>query len=118
MPDLTVTTSLLQPRIIPGAPPSIEEPKSSKRRRKPKNAGTDGAASAAEGTPVPPTPKVLEPEERTSSSFLKVEQPAVSLTSPTSALPDDDALLSPIVGLVSKRLKATTKKIVRQSYCM
>ncbi|KAF6763222.1 hypothetical protein DFP72DRAFT_801082 [Ephemerocybe angulata] len=100
------------PRIIPGAPP--KEPaatKSQKRRRKAKSkadaANDDAALSVAEATPAPPTHKSLEPEE----NLLAPEPVQTEATSPV--VEDEGPLLSPIVELVNKRLKATTKKIGR-----
>ncbi|KAF5326419.1 hypothetical protein D9611_000485 [Ephemerocybe angulata] len=100
------------PRVIPGAPP--KEPaatKSQKRRRKAKSkadaANDDAALSVAEATPAPPTHKSLEPEE----NLLAPEPVQTEATSPV--VEDEGPLLSPIVELVNKRLKATTKKIGR-----
>jgi len=97
-------------RIIPGAPPPTPLSKTQKKKRKAKGPGdapamTDPSVAVGEKTPEPTEVQenTLAPESITRSE------------SHATPLPEEDVLLkpSPIVDLVHKRLKATTKKIVR-----
>lgn len=99
-------------RIVPGAPPPAPLSKSQKKRRKgakgkseaesPVVISTPLAAALVDHAPTEADVKqgavapelVAQPEE----SLLPVEEPAIKL--------------SPIVDLVSKRMKATHKKLV------
>ncbi|KAF8800281.1 hypothetical protein BYT27DRAFT_7200473 [Phlegmacium glaucopus] len=102
-------------RIVPGAPPPTPLSRTQKKKRKAKaksaEPGDDTPAvpetALAEKTPGPSEPQdgVLAPEAITHSY------------SQTSLLPEEEVLLkpSPIVDLIHKRLKATTKKISRIS---
>ena len=101
---------VLAQRIVPGAPPPIPLSKTQKKKRKAKAKSADAAApetSAAEKTPEPSDPQeaLLAPEVIQQSD------------SQMSLLPEEEVLLkpSPIVDLIHKRLKATTKKIVFNS---
>ncbi|KAJ7084352.1 hypothetical protein B0H15DRAFT_939982 [Mycena belliarum] len=102
-------------RIVPGAPPPKELSKSSTRKKRKTKSKTE-----------PDTPDVLE----SSSAALieKAPEPAeiqdgalapelVVQPEPSAPSPEDDILLkpSPIVELIHKRLKATSKKISRIS---
>ncbi|KAJ2922494.1 hypothetical protein H1R20_g14596, partial [Candolleomyces eurysporus] len=106
--------SLTLPRIVPGAPPPVPPSKSQqKRRRKAKGKpdGDEGTPSVVV-TPAPEAHKALEPEEPREGSVAP--DSAVQPEAP-SPLPEEESVLknSPIVELVNKRLKVTTKKITR-----
>ena len=100
-------------RIVPGAPPPTPLSKSQKKKRK--------AKKPAESTPESPT--ILDPSAlvekapesvETREGSVIPEQPAQPESQATPALEEELGLkLSPIVELITKRLKATTKKIVR-----
>lgn len=110
--------ALVLPRVVPGAPPPVAPTRSQlKRRRKAKGkseAGADEGTASIVVTPAPSAHKALEPEEAREGSLApeSVAQPEA-----TSPLPEEESVLknSPIVELVSKRLKTTTKKIVRSA---
>ena len=99
-------------RIVPGAPPPTPLSKSQKKKRK--------AKKPLESTPESPTipdpsalvEKAPEPVETREGSA--VPEPITQQESQaTPALEEELGLkLSPIVELITKRLKATTKKIV------
>ncbi|RXW23512.1 hypothetical protein EST38_g2347 [Candolleomyces aberdarensis] len=110
MPD-----SLTLPRIVPGAPPPSASSKNTKRRRKAKGkseGGQDEGTPSVVVTPAPEAHKALEPEEAREGSVAP--DSAVQPEAP-SPLPEEESVLknSPIVELVNKRLKVTTKKITR-----
>lgn len=130
MPEPTpaVTTEVPQPRIIPGAPPKEAPSKAAaKRRRKAKAKGeatgaNDDAPStpvveSGAGTPAAPAHNELKPDLSLAPPTITREGSAApgSAQAANSPLPDEEGgpLLSPIVELVNKRYKATTKKIVR-----
>ncbi|KAJ3560081.1 hypothetical protein NP233_g11073 [Leucocoprinus birnbaumii] len=105
MPESTV-----QQRIVPGAPPPPPPSKSQRKRRKGKKDDDDNGADA---------PQNIVTVEHTPADHLDVHQgtPAANTTREGSIAPEEEHKLSPIVELVSKRLKATTKKITRgQNY--
>jgi hypothetical protein len=96
-------------RIVPGAPPPTPLSKTQKKKRKAKAKSEPGdAPTLPEATSAAPTP---DPE--TQEATLAPEVIAQS-DSQMSLLPEEEVLLkpSPIVDLIHKRLKATTKKIV------
>lgn len=101
-------------RIVPGAPPPTPLSKTQKKKRKAKakSAEPGDAPAVPEATSAvltEKTPELPEPQEAT----LAPEVIAQS-DSQMSLLPEEEVLLkpSPIVDLIHKRLKATTKKIV------
>jgi hypothetical protein len=97
-------------RIIPGAPPPAPLSKSQKKKRKGKGHGGE-----APDTPsVPVSEKTPEPAEVQESASTPAPDSLIRSDSHATPLPEEDVLLkpSPIVDLVHKRLKATTKKIV------
>ncbi len=117
-------TSVVQ-RIVPGAPPPVALTKSQKKKRRTTKAG--GAKSEHEqdeltSPSVPPTLSAIFPDVApvtpTEKAPEALEDAAVGLVSRSESqappLPEEDLLLkaSPIVDLVNKRFKATTKKIV------
>ena len=101
-------------RIVPGAPPPTPLSKTQKKKRKVKARSAEPgdasalpeAASAAPTEKTPESPEIREPT-------LAPEVIAQS-DSQMSLLPEEEVLLkpSPIVDLIHRRLKATTKKIV------
>ena len=104
-------------RIVPGAPPPAPLSKSQlKKRRKAKGGKGDSADAESPATPVTAAgDKAFEartPEAREGS--LAPPEGINRSESQATPLPEEDVLLkhSPIVELVNKRLKATTKKIV------
>jgi len=116
MSESPVTPTL---RIVPGAPPPAPISKSQKKKRKtvkPQSSDHDGSvnvpdtASAALIDHAPTSDDVngghVAPELTTRAESLEA-------TTPVPGAP----IYSPVVELISKRLKATTKKILRiQSY--
>lgn len=100
-------------RIVPGAPPPAPLSKAQKKKRKAKAKSAEpGDAPTPEATSAPPTEKTPEPPE-TQEAALAPEVIAPS-DSQMSLLPEEEVFLkpSPIVDLIHKRVKATTKKIV------
>lgn len=96
-------------RIVPGAPPPAPLSKTQKKKRKAK---APGDAPATIDSPVAVSEKTPEPTEVQEST--PAPETLTRSESHATALPEEDVLLkpSPIVDLVHKRLKATTKKIV------
>jgi hypothetical protein len=97
-------------RIVPGAPPPTPLSKTQKKKRKAKAKSAEpGDAPAVPEALAEKLPELSEPHENT----LAPEAIAQS-DSQMSLLPEEEVLLkpSPIVDLIHKRLKATTKKIV------
>lgn len=98
-------------RIVPGAPPPTPLSKTQKKKRKAKAKSAEPGDTTAllEATSATLTEKTPETQE----AALAPEVIAQS-DSQMSLLPEEEVLLkpSPIVDLIHKRLKATTKKIV------
>ncbi|KAF8876704.1 hypothetical protein CPB84DRAFT_1752363 [Gymnopilus junonius] len=109
--------SVAQLRIVPGAPPPTPLSKSQVKRRKAKaKARTDGDDTPA--TPLTATTPLATEKARESSEPRESSLAPETINrseSQATPLPEEDVLLkpSPIVDLVHKRLKATTKKIGR-----
>lgn len=101
-------------RIVPGAPPPTPLSKTQKKKRKAKAKSAEPGDGPAlhEVNSAAPTEKTPEHSE-TQEATLAPEVIAQS-DSQMSLLPEEEVLLkpSPIVDLIHKRLKATTKKIV------
>lgn len=100
-------------RIVPGAPPPTPLSKTQKKKRKankPKDADSPIAATDAAAAAV--LEKAPEPVEVQEPTLAPETVP--STENPSTPLPEEEILLkpSPIVDLVHKRLKATSKKIV------
>ena len=94
-------------RVVPGAPPPTTPSKGQKKKRsKPKAQSADPETPIEGASPLP-------------SDLPEAKEPPVVTPTVESAPPeigeDGDLKPSPIVELVSKRLKATTKKIVTRS---
>ena len=101
-------------RIVPGAPPPTPLSKTQKKKRKvkAKSAEPGDASALPEATSAAPTEKTPEsPEIREPTLAPDV---IAQSDSQMSLLPEEEVLLkpSPIVDLIHRRLKATTKKIV------
>ena len=100
-------------RIVPGAPPPTPLSKTQKKKRKAKAKSAEHSDLALpEATSAALDGKMPEPPEAQEAT-LAPEAIAQS-DSQMSLLPEEEVLLkpSPIVDLIHKRLKATTKKIV------
>jgi len=106
----------LTQRIVPGAPPPAPLTKSQKKKRK--------AKKPTESTPdspvaIPDAISAALVEEAPDAADVREGSVAPELVAQvepqTPILPEEEMLLkpSPIVELIHKRLKATTKKIVR-----
>ncbi|KIK09725.1 hypothetical protein K443DRAFT_671049 [Laccaria amethystina LaAM-08-1] len=101
-------------RIVPGAPPPVPLSKTQKKKRKankPKDADSPIAATdAAAAVVLEKAPEPIEVQEPTLAP-----EAVPSTENPSTPLPEEEILLkpSPIVDLVHKRLKATSKKIQR-----
>ena len=115
--SLSPQKKMLEPvvqRIVPGAPPPTPLSKTQKKKRKAKakSAEPGDAPALSEATSAAPTEKTPELPE-TQEATLAPEVIAQS-DSQMSLLPEEEVLLkpSPIVDLIHRRLKATTKKIV------
>lgn len=103
-------------RIVPGAPPPAPLSKSQKKKRKAKKP-TD---PTSESPTIPDTPSVViekAPESVDTREGSIAPEPAIQPESLATPAPEEDLGLkpSPIVELITKRLKATTKKIARIS---
>jgi len=108
-------------RIVPGAPPPAPLTKNQKKKRKGKGkSDQDEAASIPDTTSAALIEKAPEPSDIQEGA---VAPELIARSESQAPIPEDDLLLklSPIVDLVHKRLKATTKKIVsaysRSSSC-
>jgi hypothetical protein len=104
-------------RIVPGAPPPAPLSKSQKKKRKGKKT-TESTPESPTGPTISDTPSAIvekAPESVATREGSIAPEPAAQPESlATPALEEDLGLkLSPIVELITKRLKATTKKIVR-----
>jgi len=97
-------------RIVPGAPPPTPLSKTQKKKRKAKAPGD--APATIDSPSVAISEKTPEPAEVQEST--PAPESLTRSESHATPLPEEDVLLkpSPIVDLVHKRLKATTKKIV------
>ena len=97
-------------RIVPGAPPPTPLSKTQKKKRKAKakSAEPGDAPALPEAASAAPTEKTPEQEVILAPEVIAQSDSQMSL------LPEEEVLLkpSPIVDLIHKRLKATTKKIV------
>ncbi|KAG6837001.1 hypothetical protein H0H93_016461 [Arthromyces matolae] len=97
-------------RLVPGAPPPVALSKSQKKKRKTKKA--DSTPDSPEATPDvtsrPLTEQAPENGDAHDASTVAAQEP------PTPAA-EEESKTSPVVELVSKRIKATAKKITRIS---
>ncbi|KAG6875034.1 hypothetical protein C0992_005482 [Termitomyces sp. T32_za158] len=96
-------------RIVPGAPPPAPLTKSQKKKRKAKKA-TESTPDSPEAT-VDATSTVLAEQ----APEAEETREASTTIAPERALEEEALKPSPIVELVQKRLKATSKKITRIS---
>lgn len=111
---VTVTAPAPAPavkRIVPGAPPPIALSKSQQRRKKKTKTGksTDGDTGNAEDSPAltEKAPEVTEVQEHVEPAPQPAPEPAID--------EPQEPKLSPIVDLITKRLKVAHKKIVSPS---
>ncbi len=109
-------------RFVPGAPPPAPSSKSFKKKRKTAKGGTseDSPALSSVAIPDPTSPALAEKVPDTSDTkdgpapeTLLADTRATN-GSPSGQHVSDEAKHSPIVDLLQKRIKATTKKIVRR----
>jgi hypothetical protein len=111
------------PRHVPGAPPSVPTSKSSKRKRKTGKGTRSDDSPALSSVAIPDSTSTAAVEKSQDSYDIKDGPVADSLledTHSTNGIPSsehalDQAKHSPIVDLIQKRIKATSKKIVRIS---
>ncbi|KAH9484939.1 hypothetical protein JR316_0001843 [Psilocybe cubensis] len=101
-------------RIVPGAPPPAPLSKTQKKKRKAKAKSENGDAPAVIDTATAPLIEKA-PEHAEIQDGVVAPELVARTESQGTPLPEEDVLLkpSPIVELVNKRLKATTKKISR-----
>ncbi|TRM69284.1 hypothetical protein BD626DRAFT_473561 [Schizophyllum amplum] len=107
-----------QTRFVPGAPPPMQLTKSQKKKRKAAAVAADKKKDEPQVIPnttvaalVEKAPAPAEVQEGAVAPAL-VAQPTVE-----EALAEDSFTLSPIMDIINKRLKASTKKLNRiQSY--
>ena len=103
-------------RIVPGAPPPVPLSKSQKKKRKTKVKSSEDAPPASNSNPksAPLVEKADTPDvQQAPVGPEPVAQPLVKAPSED----DPSYKASPIVELVHKRLKATSKKIVSITRC-
>ncbi|CAK5281492.1 unnamed protein product [Mycena citricolor] len=108
-PQVPSAPSLL-PRTVPGAPPPSDVSKSSRKKRKNKSKAETAAEDidASNAALIEKAPDAADIQEGAVAAELIAEPEA-------PAADESTAKLSPIVDLVAKRLKTTTKKISRIS---
>lgn len=102
-------------RIVPGAPPPAPLSKTQKKKRKPKTKAGEPTSDSvvlpdsASAALIEKAPEPVEIQEGAVASEL-IAQPEIQAV----PVPEDEVVLklSPIVDLIHKRLKVTTKKIV------
>lgn len=110
----SVSSPVVQHRIVPGAPHPAPSSKSQKKKRKTPAKSADG-----DHVDIPDTPAASQIEFAPSSEDIKAGSVAPQLLSqpeeiPEAATPALDGAYknSPLAEMVSKRMKATNKKIV------
>ncbi|KAJ7497260.1 hypothetical protein FB451DRAFT_1210646 [Mycena latifolia] len=101
-------------RIVPGAPPPKEISKSARKKRKPKSkteTSTPDVLESSSAALIEKAPEASEIQEGALAPELVVQP------EPEAPVTEEEILLkpSPIVDLIHKRLKATSKKISRIS---
>jgi len=112
-------------RYVPGAPPPPPPSKSSKKKRKTGKGSRSEDSPALSSVAIPDSTPAAPVEKAPDSSDIK-DAPATdsSQAGPrdTNGIPSgqpahDEAKYSPIVDLLQKRIKVTSKKIVRLFHC-
>ena len=99
-------------RIVPGAPPLPPLSKSQKKKRKSVKV-KDGESPVVESVAIPDSTSAALVDKVPQESDIKEGSVAEELpVQPPTANGNETALLSPVVDIISKRLKVTTKKIV------
>lgn len=104
-------SALTTQRIVPGAPPPISIAKAQKKRRKPK--AKSGEDSPAVVVPDPLSAALTEKAPQTADIVEGNVAPELLVKAESQDGEDLASKPSPIVELITKRLKATNKKIVR-----
>jgi hypothetical protein len=113
------------PRYVPGALPTVPTSKSSKRKRKTGKGTRSDDSPALSTVAIPDSTSATPVEKSQDSSDIKdgpvadclLEDPHNTNGIPSSQHALDQAKHSPIVDLIQKRIKATSKKIVRIFLC-
>lgn len=109
-------------RLVPGAPPPALPSKSSKKKRKPVKGGGSEHSPALSSVAIPDATSPALTEKAPDTSDAKdgpvseslLAEPHATNGSPSSQHVLDEAKHSPVVDLIQKRIKASTKKIVRR----
>ncbi|KAG6918053.1 hypothetical protein DXG01_016709 [Tephrocybe rancida] len=103
-------------RIVPGAPPPAPLSKSQKKKRKAKKP-TESTPDSPLATPDVSSSALVEQALETVDTPEASTAPEVPAQEPQTPAAEEELLLkpSPIVDLIHKRLKATSKKITRIS---
>lgn len=121
MPEAVASTVVTQ-RVVPGAPPPTPLSRSQRKKRKGaahKNSSPDSPAEEHQQSQTPDIPESnhTSNENHESTGVPASENGATAADAEVVSTPllEEDVQLkpSPIVDLIHKRLKATTKKIVR-----
>jgi hypothetical protein len=110
-------------RYVPGAPPPVPALKSSKKKRKPAKGGRSEDSPALSSVALPDSTSAALIENAPGASDIKdgvvadglLADPNTANGVPSGLPASDEAKHSPIVDLIHKRIKATSKKIVRFS---
>jgi hypothetical protein len=107
-------------RYVPGAPPPTPASKASKKKRKPAKGGRSEDSPALSTVPIPDSTSAALIEKAPGASDIKegivvdtlLADPNTTNGIPSGSPASDEAKHSPIVDLIHKRIKATSKKIV------
>ncbi|KAF9568207.1 hypothetical protein CPC08DRAFT_813651 [Agrocybe pediades] len=109
--------AVVQQRIVPGAPPPAPLSKTQKKKRKAKATKTENGERSVSPEVTTSNAALIEkaPEPEQVQEGVVAPELVARTDSQGVTIPEEDVLLkpSPIVDLVHKRLKATTKKISR-----
>ena len=115
----------LQQRIVPGAPPPAPLSKSQRKKRKSKvKTGAEDSNDIdhpeSPSTSVPDVPATAAVENAPDSGDVQKDAHAPEDAHPEAETPTlpDELKSSPVVELISKRLKATTKKMVEHIHIL
>jgi hypothetical protein len=112
-------------RYVPGAPPPAPPSKSSKKKRKTGKGSRSEDSPALSTVAIPDSTPTVPLEKAPDSSDIKdasVTDSSQADPRNTNGIPSgqpaqDEAKHSPIVDLIQKRIKTTSKKIVRFFHC-
>jgi hypothetical protein len=112
-------------RYVPGAPPPVPTSKSSKKKRKTGKGSRSEDSPALSSVAIPDSTSAALVENAPDSSDIKDGPVADSLLAdpyningiPSGQAAQDQTKHTPIVDLIQKRIKTTSKKIVRLFLC-